>query len=171
VAEEEKPNENPTGRTVADKAFGPAAEQFGKELAPVGRELGVVTAKVSRMLISGLSGTVYGLEQVGDWIKAQVSERLRDVPDDKIIEPNPRIAVPATQSLLYSMGDELIREMFANLLAADMNADTKGQTHPAFVEMIREMTTADAKVLTVIRRGAQIEFRVRIMSVACTRFG
>ncbi len=151
-------------RGLGEKALGPAADEFGKELAPVGKELGVVVAKVSRMLISGLSGSVYGLEQVGGWIKEQVSQRLKDIPEDKIVEPNPRIAVPATQALLYSMNDELIREMFANLLAADMNADKKGQTHPAFVEMIREMTGPDAKMLSVLRLNAQIQFRIRLKS-------
>lgn len=149
---------------LANKALGPAAEEFGKELAPVGKELGVVTAKVGNMLIKGLAASVYGLEQIGDWIKTEVSERLKDVPEDQIVEPNPRIAIPATQSLLYSMGDETIRDMFANLLAADMNAKTKGVTHPAFVEMIKEMTSADATALSVLWKGAQIEFRARVMS-------
>jgi hypothetical protein len=41
--------------TLRNRAFGPAANEFGKELVPVGKELGIVSAKVSRMLISGLS--------------------------------------------------------------------------------------------------------------------
>ena len=68
--------------------------------------------------------------------------------------PNPRIAVPALQALTYSLDDELIREMFANLLAADMNAETKKDAHPAFVELIKEMTPADARVLKICRETA-----------------
>jgi Abortive infection alpha len=146
---------------VVQRAFGSAADNFGKEIAPVGKELGIVTAKVARLLISGLDKSVYGLETVGAWIQEKVSERLRSVPEEKIVEPNPRIAVPATQALIYSMNDELIREMFANLLAADMNVDTKSGAHPAFVEMIREMTNTDARVLEAFRSGPQIEFSAR----------
>src|ERR1041384_3162628 len=147
---------------VAQRAFGEAADNFGKEIAPVGKELGAVTVKVARLLISGLEKSVYGIETVGSWIQKTVSERLKDVPEDKIVEPNPRIAIPSTQALVYSMNDETIREMFANLLAADMNAETKGRAHPAFVEMIREMTGTDARVLGVFRAAGQVEFRARL---------
>src|SRR6266446_4863463 len=149
-------------RTVAQRAFGPAAEEFGKEIAPVGKDLGIVTAKVGRMLVSGLEKSVYGLEQIGAWIQKRVSERLKDVPPDQIVEPDARIAVPATQALIYSMNDELIREMFASLLAADMNAATKEKVHPAFVEMIRQMTRPDAEVLKVIKARPEVEFLARL---------
>jgi hypothetical protein len=84
------------------------------------------------MLVSGLEKSVYGLEQIGAWIQKRVSERLKDVPPDQIVEPDARIAVPATQALIYSMNDELIREMFASLLAADMNAATKEKGASSF---------------------------------------
>ena len=91
-----------------------------------------------------------------------MSERLKDVPPDQIVEPDARIAVPATQALIYSMNDELIREMFASLLAADMNAATKEKVHPAFVEMIRQMTRPDAEVLKVIKARPEVEFLARL---------
>jgi hypothetical protein len=113
-------------------------------------------------VLAPLKGMVFGLEHVGEFLKHAVSERLKDVPAEKIVTPEPRIAVPAIQALVYSLRDEYIRNMFASLLAADMNADTKGLAHPAFVEMIREMTQADAKVLSSFQQGSQIQFRVRL---------
>jgi hypothetical protein len=80
------------------------------------------------------------------------------VPPEKIVEPNPRVAVPAAQALTYSLGDELVREMFANLMAADMSADSKAGAHPAFVELIKEMTPLDARILYVLQGRPQIEF-------------
>jgi hypothetical protein len=70
-------------------------------------------------------------------------------------------AVPAVQALTYSISEAHIRDLFANLLAADMNIDTKSNAHPAFVEIIKEMTPADAKVLGVLQKSSQVEFRVR----------
>ena len=52
-----------------------------------------------------------------------VTRRLVGIAEGKIVPPNPRIAVPAMQALVYSVGEEHIRDMFANLLAADMNID------------------------------------------------
>jgi hypothetical protein len=147
---------------VVDKALSPAAQEFGKEIVPLGKKAGEITNRVGVLLLKALEPLVYGLEKSGDWIEKAVSDRLKDVPKEKIEPPNPRIAVPAMQALTYSMDDKLIREMFANLLAADMNTDTKHDAHPAFVEIIKEMTPTDAKVLRIVRTSTQISFVVRI---------
>src|SRR5438046_196384 len=104
---------------VTQKAFGRAAEKFGKEIEPLGERVGQVTNLVGTKLINLVEGLVTGLEKIGNWLRDAVAERLKDVPPEKITEPSPRIAVPAVQALVYSMDEELIREMYANLLAAD----------------------------------------------------
>ncbi len=153
---------------AAGKALSPAAEEFGKEIAPLGKKAGQLTSRVGILLIRALEPLVFGLEKSADWIEKAVTERLKDVPPENIVPPNPRIAVPALQALTYSLDDELIREMFANLLAADMNAETKKDAHPAFVELIKEMTPADARVLKVCRETPQCSFIPRLGSA--TRF-
>jgi Abortive infection alpha len=140
---------------AAGKALGPSAEAFGKEIAPLGQRAGQLTNRVGVLLIRALEPLVYGLEKSANWIEKAVTERLKNIPPEKVVPPNPRIAAPAVQSLIYSMHDEPIRDMFANLLAADMNADTKADTHPAFVEFIKEMTSADAKVLATFRQSSR----------------
>jgi hypothetical protein len=152
----------PTKGKLVERAFGPAADEFGKELAPLGQETGAVSIKVGRMLLAPVRGLVTGLETVGTWLREAVVERLKDVPEDEIVEPNPRIAVPAVQALVYSFSDELIREMFANLLAANMNAKTNDRAHPAFIEFIKQMTPIDARVLEIVSHAPQIEFRVKV---------
>jgi hypothetical protein len=144
------------------RALGEAADNFGKEVAPLGRELGVVAVKVGRLLISGIDKSVYGVERVAEWMRDEVAKRLEGRPNEKIVEPNPRISVPATQALIYSIGEDHIRDMFANLLAADMDADKKENVHPAFVELIKEMTSREARVLAYIRDNRpQVLFEVR----------
>jgi hypothetical protein len=146
------------------KALGPAAEKFGKEIAPLGKEAGQMANRVGTLLIRALEPLVYGLEKSADWIQKAVTERLKHVPPENVMPPSPRIAVPAMQALTYSLEDELIREMFANLLASDMNAETKKHVHPAFVELIKEMTPADAQVLKIIQQCPQCVFYVRLGS-------
>jgi hypothetical protein len=146
---------------IADRALGPAADAFGREVEPLGKEAGAVVLKVGRLLVSGLDGTVYGIGQVANWMRDAVAKRLSQIPPDRIVEPNPRIAVPATQALVYSMGDAFIREMYANLLAADMNADKKKTVHPGFVEIIKEMTPAEAKAMQLLHRQPHFEYIVK----------
>lgn len=159
MSDEPKGGEKP--KNLAQQAFGEASANFGKEIAPLGTEAGAVALEIGRKFLDGVRKSVYGLEQIGVWLQEALAKRLKDVPPEKIVEPNPRIAVPATQALIYSMEDELIREMFANLLAADMNEETKKKAHPGFVEIIREMTPVDAKVLRKIAGRNQVELRVR----------
>jgi hypothetical protein len=148
--------------TLAQRALGPAADKFGRELAPLGKEAGEVGVKVGRMLLSAIKGMVWGFDRIALWLEAAISTRLKDTPKEKIVEPNPRIVVPAVQALVYSMQDKFIREMFANLIAADMNADKKGGVHPAFVEMIKEMTPEDARVFSSVVARSQIRFRIGV---------
>jgi abortive infection alpha-like protein len=157
---EEKPKSGGMQR-VAEEAFTPAATEYGKELVPLGKEAGALTTRVGLLLLKPLGALVYGLERVWASIEKDVAERLKDVPKDKIVEPQPRIAVPAMQALTYSLDEEYIRKMFVNLLAADMNADAKQNVHPAFVELIKEMTSIEAKVLSALEVSPQIAGRIR----------
>ena len=149
---------------VSQRAFGPAADEFGREIAPLGKEVGAVMTLVGQRLISCVRGAVYGIDQIGDWLREAISKRLKETPPENIVEPNPRIAVPATQALMYSMNDETIREMFANLLASDMTSTKKGQAHPAFVEIIKVMTPTDAKLMGTLTKAPQVKFAVRFGS-------
>lgn len=158
-----KPNKSNRNK-LTDKALGEAAEGFGREVAPLGPKAGALARRIGDLLIRALEPLVFGLERSADWIQKAVSDRLKDVPQENVVAPDPRIAVPSMQALTYSVGDETIREMFANLLAADMNSETKGRVHPAFVEMIKEISPADAKVLRVMALGSQIEFEARLRS-------
>lgn len=144
---------------LAKKAFGEAATNFGKEVAPLGQEVGSLTVRSVRLLMQPLKGVVWGGEKIMEWLETAVGEKLKAVPEEKRAEPDPRIALPAVQALVYTGNDEKIRDMFANLISADMNSDTKADTHPAFVELIKEMTATEARVLKYIYdNGAQVCF-------------
>jgi hypothetical protein len=45
------------------------------------------------------------------------------------------------------MDNETLRDMYANLLAKAINIDTKHNVHPAYVEIIRQMSPNDAHLL------------------------
>jgi hypothetical protein len=154
---------SPAAGNLRTRAFGEAADAFGKEVVPLGPRAGALARRVGDLLLGLLEGAVFGLEQVGDWLQTEVTKRLESVPNDQITQPDPRIAVPAVQALLYSMNEKIISQMFANLLASNMNLQLRDSTHPAFVEMIKEMTPADALLLTRFSvQSAHIEYLVRL---------
>ena len=58
------------------------------------------------------------------------------------------------------MAETEIREMFANLIAADFDIRKKDQVHHAFVDIIRQMTSNDAKLFKLLpSNGPLVELR------------
>ena len=146
---------------LRQKALGPAAEQFGTELAKL--EAGRTAAQIVHHALRTVGAVVYCGSVVCEWLQHRLAEKIKDVPPEKLTSPDPRIAAPAIQALTYSMDDETIREMYANLLATEMQVDRKQHSHPAFVELIKQMTPSDARLLEIFRKnGSQIRFRAQV---------
>lgn len=82
-------------------------------------------------------------------LQKMLTEELKKVSPQNIIPPTPRIAVPTLQGASIS-DEEIVRRLYAKLLAGTMNAEKREYVHPAFVRMIDEMNEMDAKVLKAI---------------------
>lgn len=79
-----------------------------------------------------------------------LAEKLKDVSPDKIVPPDNYVAVPALQQISYCFDSDELRNMYANLLAASMQSDKKWGIHPAFVDIIKQLTPDEAKILKEI---------------------
>lgn len=79
-----------------------------------------------------------------------VKEKLRNVPENNIVSPTPRIAVPVLQNASITEEYE-IRELYANLLSNSMNKIVKDGVHPAYVEIIKQLSPDEAKILSYMR--------------------
>jgi len=73
-----------------------------------------------------------------------LAQKLEQVSPDKIITPEPYVAIPAIQAISYTMNSEELRNLYANLLAKSMNVDTKDNVHPAYLETIKQLSPEDA---------------------------
>lgn len=89
-----------------------------------------------------------------------LAQKLEHVAEDKIVTPNAYVAVPAIQAISYSMDSEELRNLYANLLAKSMNIDTKDYVHPAYVNIISQMTPLDAKILQFIMDKPDKDFPI-----------
>lgn len=78
--------------------------------------------------------------------KKSLEEKLASSDPDKIVPPEPYVAVPAFQSISYCMTSHELHDLYANLLAKAMFLDTKDQVHPSFVEIIKQFSPNDAVI-------------------------
>ena len=126
------------GKAYDDVAH-PTAKSVGNTLSLIPRTIGVWLGKWEKWILNG----EYAIKET----EKLLAEKLKDIPEEKIVEPEPYVAVPAIQQLSYSIDNSDLREMYANLLAASMNSDMKWSVHPSFVDIIRQLTPDEAKLL------------------------
>jgi hypothetical protein len=119
----------------------PAVKQVGKALETVGKAINVALAPVGAL--------VWGYEKCQEFISTKVADRLKDVPPEDIITPKPNVAGPAIEALRYTGHEETLSDMYANLLAASMDKNSASGAHPAFVEIIKQLTPDEAKIVAL----------------------
>ena len=129
------------------KSIETVPEIYEDGLKPVTQESGKTIALIPR----AINAALVPLRQ---WIAVKeyniaeteklLAKKLEHVGEDKIVTPEPYVAIPAIQAISYSMNSEELRNLYANLLAKSMNSDTKSFVHPSFVEIIKQMTPLDS---------------------------
>lgn len=78
-----------------------------------------------------------------------VSARLKNLPESRIVQPNPMIAGRALEALRFTGCDTTLRELYANLLASALDSKTAKNCSPAFVKVLEQFTPDEAKILNV----------------------
>lgn len=138
------------------KAFGPAADAFGKEIAPIGERGGKLLNRITQVMFDVVEGLPGRCRLAVHWLAARVEELTKEVPPEKLVDPDPRIIGPIIMDIGLSVDEDEIKEMYAKLASADINADTKNLAHPSFVEIIKQMSVTDTKVLEAMVRHESI---------------
>ena len=131
-----------TAPTLYEDALQPTVQEVGKFVAKIPRAINAA--------FSGLDKWILNKEYAVDETKKLLAQKLKNIDPEKIVEPEPYVAVPAIQAISYSMNSEELRNLYANLLAKAMNSDTKDMVHPSFVEIIKQMSPIDALVFKAI---------------------
>lgn len=86
------------------------------------------------------------LEQYEEEIRAEV----RKIPQENLIEPPLNIVGPALEASKYFIESEDLRNMFANLIASSVDNRKNSSIHPSFVEIIKQLTSDEAKIIRAI---------------------
>lgn len=130
---------------VYEDAIQPVAKETGKALQTVGRAVNAALMPVK--------GLVWGIEKIEEFVHTKVAKKLENTPVENICSPDPAVAGPALESLRYTGHKESLSELYANLLASAMDINTAKTAHPGFVEIIRNLSSDEAKVLNYILKN------------------
>lgn len=107
---------------------------------------------------------ITALGTVSDCAKANLNHRLEEytkkieqIPEDKLVEVHPQIAVPIIQKLTYATNDE-IANLFTNLLATASNSDTSCNAHPGFESIISQLSPDEARIIQFLNTQVEIPY-------------
>lgn len=145
---------NEISKGIIDKADGVLVEVYKDAASPLIKPIGEILGFLPRTLKLALSGWKKWLINGEETIKLTaetVKEKIKAVPEEKLVEPEPYVAIPAMQQLSYCVNNEDLRDLYANLLVSSMNADKKWKVHPAFVDIIKQLTPDEAKFIRNLR--------------------
>ena len=144
-------------------AAGKAVEVFPKlyddVLQPGMQETGKIIARIPQAINAALVGVDCWVEEKKyrlDETKKLLEKKLENVDPEKIVPPQPYVAIPALQAISYCMDSSELKNMFANLLSNSMNSDTKNSVHPSYVEIIKQLSPLDCSHLEVFSNSKRL---------------
>lgn len=132
------------GKNVAEDIVRPTSKSVGENLG---------------LLVDGVMGWLgyWGEKQaikreiyLADY-KNKISNKVLNVPEEKLQEPEIRIVGPAIEASKFYIEEEKFREMFAELVASACNTDTSNMVHPAFPEIIKQLSYMDVRLMEIFK--------------------
>ncbi|AGK52043.1 DUF4393 domain-containing protein [Bacillus sp. 1NLA3E] len=124
---------------VYEDLLQPAAQELGKGLQTLSKTINIA--------LSPISGLVWGYEQIKGYIQPALEKRFKSKPKENIVPPDVTIAGPTLEALRFTGHNVELRELFANLLATSMDKYTSSKAHPSFIEILKQITSDEAKLL------------------------
>ena len=137
------------GKNVAEDLIRPTSKTIGENLG---------------LLVDGVMGWLgyWGQKQalkrevyLADY-KQKIVEKVLGVPEEQLQEPPIRIVGPAIEASKFHIEEQEFRDMFAELVASACNKEYLNRVHPAFPEIIKQLSHVDVKFLEIFRRTRTI---------------
>lgn len=136
---------------ISKSAYNDVAHPILNEIGKTGADLLKFVALPFRFL--GMTA-----EELEKKYGAFLQRTISKVPTEELILPQSVVASPLLDHVKYVFDEEGLSEMFSNLLANAMSANVEKMVHPAFVEMLKQMSPLDVEFMHLyLRRGNVIE--------------
>lgn len=125
---------------VYEDALSPAMKQIGKSLESV--------AKTSRFLLAPFE---YLAKQHDRW-ERYLEKVSKNVEAENLMEGHPQIVIPTLEGLSLTYENTLLSELFLNLLAISIDKTKQNFAHPAFPNIIKQLSHDEAVILFYLKK-------------------
>ena len=133
---------------VVNKALEKPASTIGEKISDLIEIIfGGITYKKQEL--------IYKRELNFQKFKKELTEKINKIPLKERTEPLESIIGPALEAAKYRIDTDEIRSMFVNLIVSSMDNKTSSSIHPAFIEIIKNLSADDALALQILSLGRE----------------
>jgi hypothetical protein len=100
-----------------------------------------------------------------DRFPEEMGVKTADIPDENLVTPPASIAVPALFGLSYSFEESTLKDLYLNLLTTASDNRRNDIVHPGFAEVIKQLTSSEAKLLNVLLSNGNGTTAARLKNV------
>ena len=124
-----------------------------KVLGPVAESAGTTLQNIWDFAFGGLNlymeKKAFTRAKDFEAFKASFEQRVIEIPPESIKEPKISILGPTLEASKFYFEEDSLREMFAALAAATLDARKERDLHPSYPEIIKQMSPLDAVNLSL----------------------
>lgn len=130
----------------------PTAEVIKEVLLPPAKAVGDSLGVIAKGALAPFVVPFWTVDRVCSWIKERIEERLESVPSDRRQAPSLLVAGPAIEALRFvgPQGDEVLHDLYLNLLATAMDRCSAERAHPSFVELLKQLSPDEGRILGLL---------------------
>jgi len=133
-----------------------AASQLSKSALTITKTINNALLPLAAVNFAFDKARRYFAEKFEDDLK----EKAAKIPPEDIIEPRASVAGPALQGLAFAHEEPNLRDLFLELLAGAMDKRRAAMAHPAFVEILRQLESEEARLLKTV-------LKADVLPIAC----
>jgi hypothetical protein len=127
-----------------------AKKLYEDALSPGLKQLGLLLQNSMQTIRLGLFPIQWAAMLQGRFEKFLESVAAK-VPEEDLSEPPPEVAGPILQAMLFVREENPVMEMFAELLARACDKTRIGDAHPAFANIIHQLSPDEAVILHALK--------------------
>ncbi|WP_421663380.1 DUF4393 domain-containing protein [Lysinibacillus telephonicus] len=120
-------------------------------LTPVASSVGNTLSAVWNIAFGGIDSYSQRLDHKRavnlNQFKDELDKKVSAIPKEKLTEPPLHVIGPTFEASKFYFENRDLRSMFVSLIASSINKDKSNDVHPAFVEIIKQLHTDEAKII------------------------
>lgn len=127
----------------------PLKDAYDDAVKPAARQVGTLVEDLVKTILLVLAPLQFaGAYQ--DRFRDFLDKSIRRIPEKDRLPPPPQILGPVLEGIRYEPEGSPIAEMFSRLLSASMNQRQVQNAHPAFSQIIKQLSSDEATLLNAM---------------------